>query len=137
MIIYTVGVGTPEGEVLQVTDESGARTFVKDDAGNVVKSRLNEKLLTDIAVAANELVDDLLAHGSAELVPALPVHAPEGFVRFDQLPAESPRAVGLGETRGEVGDVAVVGLHAPGQARRRRQLGGRGRGGSGDGQDAR
>ena len=68
-----------------------------------------------------------------------PVSAVEPLtpLRFDQLPAESPRAVGLGETRGEVGDVAVVGLHAPGQARRRRQLGGRGRGGSGDGQDAR
>ncbi len=36
-----------------------------------------------IAVAANELVDDLLAHRSAELAAALPVHAPEGLVRFD------------------------------------------------------
>jgi Ca-activated chloride channel family protein len=49
LIIYTVGVGTPEGELLQVTEENGRKTFVKDDAGNVVKSRLNETLLTQIA----------------------------------------------------------------------------------------
>lgn len=49
LIIYTIGVGTPEGELIQVTDEHGRKTFVKDDAGNVVKSRLNETLLTQIA----------------------------------------------------------------------------------------
>lgn len=53
LIIYTIGVGTPEGELLQVTDESGQTTYVKDEAGNAVKSRLNERLLTEIATAAN------------------------------------------------------------------------------------
>lgn len=53
LIIYTIGVGTPEGELLQVTDESGQTSYVKDDAGNAVKSRLNERLLTEIATVAN------------------------------------------------------------------------------------
>lgn len=53
LLIYTVGVGTPEGELLQMTDESGKKSYVKDDAGNAVKSRLNESLLTQIATAAN------------------------------------------------------------------------------------
>jgi Ca-activated chloride channel family protein len=47
--IFTVGVGTPGGELLRVRDEQGSLVYVKDDAGNVVKSRLNEQLLREIA----------------------------------------------------------------------------------------
>mgnify|MGYP003574982396 CR=1 FL=1 len=47
--IFTVGVGTAAGELLRVRDEQGRMQFVKDDAGNVVKSRLNEELLKEIA----------------------------------------------------------------------------------------
>ncbi len=42
--IFTVGIGTQEGELIQL---SGA--FLKDRQGNVVKTRLNEKALRDIA----------------------------------------------------------------------------------------
>src|SRR5436309_4187599 len=49
--IFTVGVGTPNGELLRVTDESGAASYIKDEQGNVVKSRLNETLLQQIASA--------------------------------------------------------------------------------------
>lgn len=51
--IFTIGVGTAEGDLLRFNDEKGASTFVKDDQGNVVKSRLNERLLQEIATAAN------------------------------------------------------------------------------------
>jgi Ca-activated chloride channel family protein len=51
MRIFTVGVGTAEGELLQVTDEHGNASFVKDEDGNVVKSHLNEELLRKIATA--------------------------------------------------------------------------------------
>ncbi|MEO8426912.1 MAG: VWA domain-containing protein [Verrucomicrobiota bacterium] len=51
--IFTVGVGTAEGELLRVKDEKGTTSYVKDDSGNVVKSRLNETLLREIAEAAN------------------------------------------------------------------------------------
>ena len=49
MKIFTVGVGTPAGELLRIQDEDGSSGFLKDDAGNVVKSRLNQALLQEIA----------------------------------------------------------------------------------------
>jgi Ca-activated chloride channel family protein len=51
--IFTVGVGTPAGELLKITDENGKSSYIKDESGNVVKSRLNEDLLRQIATKAN------------------------------------------------------------------------------------
>lgn len=51
MKIFTVGVGTPNGELLRQKDESGEFSYIKDPEGNVVKSRLNQALLTEIATA--------------------------------------------------------------------------------------
>jgi Ca-activated chloride channel family protein len=50
--IFTVGVGTPAGELVKIADERGQSTFLKDANGNVVKSRLDEDLLRQIATAA-------------------------------------------------------------------------------------
>ncbi|MGA2175065.1 MAG: VWA domain-containing protein [Verrucomicrobiota bacterium] len=50
--IFTIGVGTPEGELLRVPDEQGNPVFVKDDDDNAVKSRLNQTLLQQIATEA-------------------------------------------------------------------------------------
>ncbi|MEO6184645.1 MAG: VWA domain-containing protein [Verrucomicrobiota bacterium] len=50
--IFTIGVGTAEGELINVRDEQGQVGFLKDDAGNAVKSRLNETLLQKIATEA-------------------------------------------------------------------------------------
>lgn len=50
--IFTVGVGTPAGELVQIVDERGNSSYVKDLNGNVVKSRLNEDLLRQIATSA-------------------------------------------------------------------------------------
>lgn len=47
--IFTIGVGTPNGEVLSSKDPYGNRVFIKDAQGNVVKSRLNESLLQQLA----------------------------------------------------------------------------------------
>jgi Ca-activated chloride channel homolog len=47
--IYTVGVGTREGDLIQVTNADGSTGFLKDADGNVVKSHLNENLLQQIA----------------------------------------------------------------------------------------
>lgn len=47
--IYTVGVGTRDGELIRVRNEKGEQEFLKDKDGNIVKSRLNEKLLNEIA----------------------------------------------------------------------------------------
>jgi len=50
--IFTVGIGTAAGELLQVRDENGNTAFIRDEQGNVVKSHLNEPLLKQIAEAA-------------------------------------------------------------------------------------
>lgn len=50
--IFTVGVGTPEGELLRVRDRHGREDYVRDAAGNVVKSRLNEALLQQMAAVS-------------------------------------------------------------------------------------
>jgi Ca-activated chloride channel family protein len=47
--IYTIGIGTMEGELLQVKDAQGNPEFIRDEQGNVVKSHLNEELLREIA----------------------------------------------------------------------------------------
>ena len=49
MKIFTIGVGTREGELLRVKDEQGQMNFVKDENGDAVKSHLNENLLRQIA----------------------------------------------------------------------------------------
>ncbi len=46
--IFTVGVGTPAGELLRAKDDQGNVSFIKDSEGNVVKSRLNEPLLRQL-----------------------------------------------------------------------------------------
>lgn len=49
--IFTVGVGTPEGEVLRIRDSRGNFDYIRDSANQVVKSRLNEPLLQQVAEA--------------------------------------------------------------------------------------
>ncbi len=53
MKIFTIGVGTAEGELIRVPDEQGNLGFLKDDSGNAVKSRLDETLLRKIAKKAD------------------------------------------------------------------------------------
>jgi len=47
--IYTIGIGTTEGELLRIKDSQGNSDYLHDEQGNVVKSHLNKELLTDIA----------------------------------------------------------------------------------------
>lgn len=51
MKIFTIGIGTTEGELLRVKDAKGRIDYIRDEQGNVVKSRLNEGLLQQIAGA--------------------------------------------------------------------------------------
>lgn len=50
--IFTIGIGSSEGELIQVPDQQAKTSFLKDRAGNVVKTRLNEKILEDIAIVS-------------------------------------------------------------------------------------
>jgi Ca-activated chloride channel homolog len=49
MAIYTVGVGSPEGATIPIPLRNGRTDFVRDDAGNVVKTTLDETTLKKIA----------------------------------------------------------------------------------------
>ncbi len=49
--VYTIGIGSPEGELIIVQDQHGNGSYLKDKAGNVVKSFLNEEILKEIAQA--------------------------------------------------------------------------------------
>jgi Ca-activated chloride channel homolog len=68
MRIFTVGVGTPNGELLRINDGKGRTDYIRDDQGNVVKSRLNEKLLRQIAEASHGFYMLLAGANTMELL---------------------------------------------------------------------
>jgi Ca-activated chloride channel family protein len=50
--IYTVGIGTPDGDLIPVT-VNGQQNFLKDRRGQVVKSRLDDETLKKIATTTD------------------------------------------------------------------------------------
>lgn len=48
--IFCIGVGTSAGELIRVANETGQKVYLRDKAGNVIKSRLNEDALKKIAL---------------------------------------------------------------------------------------
>jgi Ca-activated chloride channel family protein len=48
--IFCIGIGTKEGELIPVKNEKNKTVFLKDREGNVIKTRLNEKTLQEIAL---------------------------------------------------------------------------------------
>jgi Ca-activated chloride channel family protein len=48
--IFCIGIGTKDGELIPLTDQTGGKSFLKDRQGNVVKSRLDETSLQKIAI---------------------------------------------------------------------------------------
>lgn len=48
--IFTIGIGTPEGELIPITDDNGKMVFLKNREGNVVKTALDESTLKEIAL---------------------------------------------------------------------------------------
>jgi Ca-activated chloride channel homolog len=75
--IFTIGMGTADGELLHVKDAQGKTDYVRDEQGNVVKSHLNERLLQQIAGATEggfylplrgaKVIDTLYDEGLAKL----------------------------------------------------------------------
>jgi Ca-activated chloride channel homolog len=99
--IFTVGVGSAEGELLRVTDEQGQPAFLKDAEGNAVKSRLNEGLLREIATVANgfylplrgaNVIETLYERGLAPLPKA---EISTKFIRRFHERFQWPLALGL------------------------------------------
>ena len=62
MTIYTVGVGTREGELIPLSG-NGKSGFVKDSSGKFITSQLDEKGLTEIAERTDGLYVPLGAEG--------------------------------------------------------------------------
>jgi Ca-activated chloride channel family protein len=60
--IYTIGVGTAQGDLIPVSADRGSG-FVKDDSGAFVKSRLDEDALKAIATASGGMYAPLGAQG--------------------------------------------------------------------------
>jgi Ca-activated chloride channel family protein len=62
--IFTVGVGTPGGELLRAPDEQGREGFVRDPAsGTVVRSKLDETTLATLASATGGAYQPLGSDG--------------------------------------------------------------------------
>lgn len=57
--IFTVGVGSATGELVPVPDGSGGTTFARDKDGQFVKSRLDERMLRQIAEVTGGLYEPL------------------------------------------------------------------------------
>lgn len=49
MFIYTLGIGTPRGELIPIRKTSGREDFLRDKQGKLVKTNLDEKTLREIA----------------------------------------------------------------------------------------
>ncbi len=75
--IFTVGIGTAEGEILRIKNAQGGSDYIRDEQGNVHKSHLNERLLQQIAGATEggfylplrgaKAIDTLYDQGLAKL----------------------------------------------------------------------
>jgi len=61
--IFTVGVGSPSGELVPVPDGNGGTGFARDEKGEFVKSRLDDATLRRIAEAAGGMYQPLGARG--------------------------------------------------------------------------
>src|SRR5215469_215575 len=57
--IFTVGVGSPNGELIPLVDEKGGTEFAKDGSGQFVKSHLDESMLKQIAEATGAMYQPL------------------------------------------------------------------------------
>ncbi len=57
--IFTVGIGSANGELIPVPDENGGTQFMKDASGQFVKSHLDETMLKQIAEATGAMYQPL------------------------------------------------------------------------------
>jgi Ca-activated chloride channel family protein len=90
--IFTVGVGTAQGSLIPVNGEEGSTAFVKDGSGQVVKSKLDEKRLQQVAQAGGgfyrhlengpQTMQELYTQGLAKM------QAAEFDVRLSRRPIE-------------------------------------------------
>ena len=90
--IFTVGLGSAEGSLIPVTDKQGGTDFVRDERGQYVKTRLDERRLREIAEASGGFYL-LLQNGPADMnrivregLSKMKEH--KGDARFSKQPIE-------------------------------------------------
>jgi Ca-activated chloride channel family protein len=66
--IFTIGVGTAEGDLLRQRGPTDGSGFIKDADGNVVKSHLDETLLRELAAAAKGFYLPLVGANTIDLL---------------------------------------------------------------------
>jgi Ca-activated chloride channel family protein len=123
MKIFTIGIGTPEGEILRIKDAKGRTDYLRDADGNAVKSRLNEALLQQIAGATEggfylpmrgaKTIDTLYEKGLAPLPKS---EGQEKLVKRMHECYHWPLAAGIA--------LLLVEMSLPERSRRRKEVGG-------------
>jgi len=99
--IFTVGIGTAAGDLLQFRDQNGNLQYVRDDQGNVVKSHLNQPLLEQIAKDAGGAYYSLSGANTMEtlyersLAPLPQSESKEAFVKRPHERYHWPLALGI------------------------------------------
>lgn len=63
VVIYTLGVGGTRGEAITIRDSSGRPVQLRDEDGKIVTSKLNEKVLSEVAKATGGFYEPLTANG--------------------------------------------------------------------------
>lgn len=69
LLIFTVGVGTTEGGMIPIDFGNGLIDFKRDENGQPVRSKVNEKMLTDVANASEGTYFNLAA--TSNIIEAL------------------------------------------------------------------
>jgi hypothetical protein len=59
-----LGIGSPEGSTIPLTDAAGNVEYAKDDAGNIIFSKLDVGILTQIAKTGNGRFFPITPHQS-------------------------------------------------------------------------
>ena len=91
--IFTVGLGSPEGSLIPVSDGKGGGTeFLKDDQGQYVKSKLDEPRMREVAEAGGGFYVHL-QNGPAEMQQIVrdglgKMKEHESDARFSRVPIE-------------------------------------------------
>ncbi len=79
VVVFTVGVGTEAGGEIRVTNEQGQEELLRDSKGQVVRSRLDEPTLRDIARATKGSYEPLGALGEGLAKVRLAVESKDFF----------------------------------------------------------
>lgn len=80
VVVYTIGVGTPAGSEIQLLNQQGRPELLRDNKGEIVRSRLDEKTLEEIGRVTRGAYYPLgaLGEGLARVRLALEELNPEG-----------------------------------------------------------